>query len=320
MGELKLPDQLVAPENSGVVYFRKSTLLGTGGFSVCYLVEDTNGIRMAGKFFTKKSGVGYKLLSRFTREVSLMKHLDHPNLVKCYSTLSGVKDNLPITDFHPGDDVPFLHPPVMFLEYCPGGSLSTFLRGRHHDRTTKKYGTLSEREMLWVAKCVCQALVYLEEKRILHRDLKMSNLLLQQSPDPRTADSLDGCGLVLCDFGLATQLPEGHEYASGMNGTPYYMAREVVRRQGATYGSDIWSLGVMLFYCLTGRPPFYDAQGNTDELHQQIIYREYRWKKSEKERINKSLRHFIQRMLKKRPENRPTAGECLDEVERLRAK
>lgn len=196
--------------------------MGEGAFSVCYLVEDSNGVLMAGKFFTRKTSSSRKRLERFEREVNIMKSLQHSNIVKFYGAISGVRDNKTFNDFRHNETVLYVHPPVMFMEYCSGMSLSTFLKARA-DRNrypNKKYGQLNEDETLWVAECTCRALAYLKDKMVLHRDIKMGNMLLQNSVDPKS--SLLNAGIVLCDFGLATQLESDNQHISGTAGTPRF--------------------------------------------------------------------------------------------------
>jgi len=309
-----IPDVLVHPQTLAK-YFRTHEKLGEGGFSVCYLVEDEEGTLMAGKFFTRKASSSRKRLERFEREVKMMQTLDHANIVKCYDAMSGVKDNRPLSDFKSGDHVSYHHPPVMMLEYCSGTSLSTFLKSRadHRRHPNRKYGKLSEAETLWVAECTARALVYLKEKRILHRDIKLGNLLLQHPVNRH--GSLVNAGIVLCDFGLATQLGEDEHLAYGTAGTPYYIAREVIMHEGASFESDIWSLGVTLFYCLTGRAPFFSKSGrSTSGIYRKIRRGDYRWRSRERESISRGMRHLVQDMLEEDPEDRPTPEELLQRI------
>jgi serine/threonine protein kinase len=306
-----LPEKFL--NTAGNTYFRADKQLGQGGFSVCYLVEDEEGLPMAGKFFTRKASSSRKRLERFEREVKLMQNLNHPNIVKFYDAISGVKDDKKFDDFRRGEHVSYNHPPVMFIEYCSGGSLSSFLKNRaRYDEGAHRYGTMSEKETRWVAYCVCRALVYLMEKQILHRDIKLGNLLLQQALNPK--ESLVNAGIVLCDFGLATQLKENELLAYGTAGTPYYIAREVVLHEGACYASDIWSLGVTLFYCLTGRAPFNSKSRSTSGIYRKIRRMDYRWKSYERERISREMRHMVNSMLEQEPTDRPKPDELLKNI------
>jgi serine/threonine protein kinase len=303
-----LPD--VFTNSSNERYYLTSRQLGEGAYSICYLVEDEQDLSMAGKFFTKKTISSRKRLEHFEREVKLMQQLNHPNIVKFYDAISGVKGNYSFADFNKGEHVSYHHPPVMFIEYCSGGSLSSFLKARaEHGHRKQKYGMLNENETLWVAYCVCRALEYLREKRILHRDIKMGNLLLQNAVKPN--ETLVNSGIVLCDFGLATQLKDNELLAFGTSGTPYYIAREVILHEGASYASDMWSLGVTLFYCLTGRAPFHSRSRSTSGIYRKIRHMEYRWKSGETEVISEGIRNLVNSMLSEEPVDRPTPTELL---------
>lgn len=132
-------------------------------------------------------------------------------------------------------------------------------------------------------------------------------MLLQSPVEPES--SIVNTGIVLCDFGLAAQLDEGQKYAYGTVGTPNYMAKEVVSKKGTTFAADIWSLGVVLFHCLTGRPPF---QGqDTSGTYRRIKHVEYRWRSVEKDRISKKMRHLVDSMINERADERPTPEELL---------
>jgi serine/threonine protein kinase len=175
-------------------------------------------------------------------------------------------------------------------------SLSGFLKAR--TARGEKYGQLGEDETYWVAECVSRALVYLKDQRIIHRDIKLGNLLLQTAVKPN--ESIVNTGLVLCDFGLAIQLGEREQVVHGTAGTPYYIAREIVVHDGANFASDIWSLGVTLFICLTGRYPFNTENDNSEEIYRKIRRGDYRWRSKEKDRVSRRLRHIVDDMLGKK--------------------
>jgi len=89
-------------------------------------------------------------------------------------------------------------------------------------------------------------LKYLHEKRIIHRDLKLGNLLLGKSFDIKIAD-----------FGLAAKIDHDGEKRRTICGTPNYIAPEVLDKKiGHSYEVDIWSLGVICYTLLIGKPPF----------------------------------------------------------------
>lgn len=94
------------------------------------------------------------------------------------------------------------------------------------------------------------------------------------------------------------------------------MAPEVVSRNGACYASDMWSLGVTLFHCLTGRCPF--PAESVEDTYQRIEKNDYRWRSHEKEKVSSSLRHMVDNILQTEAEDRLTCEELLREIEQIR--
>ena len=119
-------------------------------------------------------------------------------------------------------------------------------------------------------------------------------------------------GIVVCDFGLATMVPEGVKYVPHTVGTPNYMAPEIVLEKGACFASDIFSLGVTLFHCLTGRPPFNGK--NVSGTYRRIMEGSYRWKTAEKANISSTLRHMIDDMMDTNPNKRLTPSQVLAQL------
>ena len=126
-------------------------------------------------------------------------------------------------------------------ERCRGGEL--------FDEIQKRRG-FSEKDAAEIMAQVLRAVIYCHANDICHRDLKPENILIET----------DGVVKVI-DFGIAMAFnPE-----KGMHtvlGTPYYMAPEILSRNRYDEKCDVWSLGVILFCMLTGKPPFY---GSTDD-------------------------------------------------------
>ena len=149
----ELPKIYELPDRSGV-FTRTSNMIGEGAFSIVYIVENEIGEKYAGKFFTRTSKSSKTRLRRFEREVNLLSRLEHPNIVRFLTALSGVFDNKSYSEFGPHDKIRYFHPPVMIMEHCVGGSLSKFLKARV-DRARhpyRKYGKLNDDETMWVKK------------------------------------------------------------------------------------------------------------------------------------------------------------------------
>ena len=124
------------------------------------------------------------------------------------------------------------------LEVALGGELWTVLRKKHYfDNSTARFYTA----------CVIEAFHYLHSRRIVYRDLKPENLLL------------DAAGYVkLVDFGFAKKLKNG-EMTRTFCGTPEYVPPELILKKGHDTSADYWSLGILIFEMLAGKPPFSGA-------------------------------------------------------------
>ena len=196
--------------------------LGEGGMATVYKAYDTHLERdVAIKVirldqFTPASL--QSVLARFEREAKSLARLTHPNIVH-------------INDYGEQDNVPYL-----VMDYLPGGTL----KGRLGQ--PMKWQDAS-RLLLPIA----QALGYAHEQNLIHRDVKPSNILMTKKGQP-----------MLTDFGIAKILDTGGQTltATGVGiGTPEYMAPEQWTGK-TTPQSDIYSLGVVLYEMLTGRPPY----------------------------------------------------------------
>ncbi|PCH40123.1 kinase-like protein, partial [Wolfiporia cocos MD-104 SS10] len=104
---------------------------------------------------------------------------------------------------------------------------------------------LTEAEVRGVVKSLVDALIYLRNERICHRDIKASNVLLTE--DFR---------IKLSDFGLATRLPTPESTTQTFCGSPNYIAPEIVARVPYGFSVDVWSLGCLMLTCLSGIPAF----------------------------------------------------------------
>ena len=121
----------------------------------------------------------------------------------------------------------------------PGGDLSQQLEARDSH-------PFSEIEVKHLLYQVCQALKYLHDRNIVHRDIKLENVVLKNAKR--------GCVAKLSDFGLAAYASDEALMGNGeIVGTPGYIAPEVMERQPCGKSSDIWSLGCLIFSMLTAR-------------------------------------------------------------------
>jgi serine/threonine protein kinase len=136
--------------------------------------------------------------------------------------------------------------PYMVLEYASGQSLK---------ETLAQNGSLEWQACVFIAKRLCAALGHAHEQGVFHRDVQPSNILVTREPDGSS-------GIKLIDFGIAKSVRSitGSTETDDMAGTPYYMSPDQGFGHKYDARSEVYSLGCVLFECLTGQPPF---QGET---------------------------------------------------------
>merc|ERR1711962_267576 len=135
---------------------------------------------------------------------------------------------------------------------------------------------------------------YLHDNKIIHRDLKLGNVFLNDSMEVKIGD-----------FGLATKVDYAGERKKTLCGTPNYIAPEVLGKKGHSYEVDVWSIGCILYTLLVGKPPF-ETQTLKD-TYSRIKKNEYHIPS----RFGPLARNLIQRLLQHEPASRPSVDEIL---------
>ncbi|HEX5506815.1 MAG TPA: protein kinase, partial [Thermomicrobiales bacterium] len=207
--------------------YRLLSVLGRGGMATVYLAHQPSlERRVAVKVIAPALAGDPVFVERFRREAQTVARLRHPNI-------------LTVHDFGEDGEILFL-----VAEYIEGGTLRALLRG-----------PLAPAPALDLVAQVGAALDYAHARGIIHRDVKPGNVFL------------DGGRAVLADFGIAKAVAEATGVAltqSGVGmGTPEYIAPEQALGRPLDGRADIYSLGVMLYEMLAGRPPF-RLEGETD--------------------------------------------------------
>jgi len=178
----------------------------------------------------------------------------------------------------------------MVMEYANGGDLLT---------TLAKRGKLREGDCKELVRSLLKGIQYLHENGICHRNLKPENLLLKNSQDASS--------VVIADLGMATR-SEGSTLTARC-GTSSYMAPEVIQQLPYDTQADMWSLGVIVYYVITGNLPFDDVSRRA--LFQKIIKCQYSFHPVEWLGISKAAKRFISNLLHADPEVRLDPQEAL---------
>src|SRR5437667_2052812 len=197
--------------------------IGRGGMGVIYRARQQHSRRIvAVKRILAHQMNSHETLVRFRREAEAVASLDHPNILPIYE-VSESEEGLPFFS----------------MKYATGGSL----------RAAAPPLRTTHRECVRVMAKVARGIAYAHGKGVLHRDLQPGNILLDGNGEP-----------MVSDFGLAKWLDQNSDLTRTLEtlGTPGYIAPEQAECAAAelTCAADLYSLGAILFYLLTGRPPF----------------------------------------------------------------
>ena len=176
----------------------------------------------------------------------------------------------------------------ILLELCQNQSLNELLKRRKR---------LHELEVQCYLSQICSAVKYLHSHRVIHRDLKLGNLMINDKMEVKIGD-----------FGLATKLEFDGERKRTICGTPNYIAPEVLEgKQGHSYEVDIWSIGVIIYTLIIGKPPFETTDVKT--TYKRIRMNAYNF--PENVPISDPARDLITKILNNDPTKRPTCDEIL---------
>ncbi|XP_017479535.1 PREDICTED: serine/threonine-protein kinase polo [Rhagoletis zephyria] len=248
--------------------YKRMRFFGKGGFAKCYEIVDveTNNV-YAGKIVSKKLMMKHNQKEKMSQEITIHKSLSHENIVKFHSFF---EDSYNI---------------YIVLELCKKRSMMELQKRRK---------TITEYECRYYIYQIIQGVKYLHDHRIIHRDLKLGNLFLD-----------DLLHVKIGDFGLATRVEYEGERKKTLCGTPNYIAPEILNKKGHSFEVDIWSIGCVMYTLLVGQPPF--ETKTLKDTYEKIKKCQYRVPSY----LRKSAADMIVAMLQSNPELRPTIGKLL---------
>lgn len=251
--------------------FREELGVGSYGRVVAAVHKKTRD-RRAIKIINKLAIQSDEIRKRIMSEVEIQRKLDHPNIVKVF-------------EFHEDEFNLYL-----VLELCTGGELLDSIA---------RIGCLSEDQTASFMKQILSALVYLHSLNIVHRDLKLENMLLER-PNSNI--------LKITDFGIATELKQGRTL-SLMIGTINYIAPEVINKK---YDSqcDLWSCGVIMYILLSGTLPF--NGGSKKKSMSRIVKGKYTITGNRWDLVSDDAKSLITKLLELNPKIRLNAKSAFE--------
>lgn len=262
-----IPEIVTDPQNQKK--YEKGRFLGKGGFARCYeLKEKDTDIIMAGKIVPKTLLTKAHQKEKMTQEISIHRSLDHKHIVSIFGF------------FEDQENV------YVLLELCRRRSLMELHKRRK---------IVTEAEARYFVLQIAVACQYLHSNNIIHRDLKLGNLFLN-----------DDMEVKIGDFGLATKVDFAGERKKTLCGTPNYIAPEILGKKGHSFEVDVWSLGCILFTLLVGKPPF--ETSNLKDTYARIKRNEYF---IPPDRMSPQARNLTQKLLQADPDERPSMTEVI---------
>lgn len=259
--------------------FTMGRKLGQGSFGV---VREAVSVQTGQKWAIKainKEKAGSSAVKLLEREVSILKRVDHEHIIHLDQVFETSRKM------------------YLVMELCEQGELADVLKAR---------GSFSEDEAREIIKDLSSAIAYLHRHDIVHRDLKLENILVsQKEPSGKLYIKVTDFGLSVVKDGV------GHEnMMQQFCGTPIYMAPEIIDNKTYSQQCDVWAMGIITYYLLSGSPPFKarDEEALYDLIKKgDVLFQEDCWS-----HISDQAKAAIHGMLRVDPAHRLTASEVLN--------
>ena len=210
------------------------------------------------------------------QEVHMLSQLTHPNIVR-YIGISRQEDILNV-----------------FMEYVPGGSIASLLQ---------RFGPLGDSVTRVYTRQILIGLDYLHSQRVVHRDIKGANILVEKSGR-----------IKLADFGMAKMLEfvdveRNASAKKAVKGSAYWMAPEVIRKSEVTLGCDVWSVGCTVIEMASAKPPWCECSTQVQAMYK--IASSNQLPTLPEQNLSKEAKAFILHCLKRNVEERPDVETLL---------
>ena len=256
--------------------YEMKEVIGKGKFGVVNLgIHKKTGQQVAIKILNKENIKTNEDKELVRIEIGILKLCHHPNIVR-------LLDHLENNDYI-----------YIITEYIEGGTLGQYFK--------KKKFNFSERQATTIMSQIASGVKYLHQYGIVHRDLKPDNIMITQQNE---------YGVIkIMDFGLSKIVSPNEKMVDGY-GTLSYVAPEVLLRTPYNNEVDIWSLGVILFYMLSGRLPFRGKK--EQEVAEKIVYEPLEFDEDDWETRSQKVQDLITCCLQKKKEDRITIDEFIN--------
>ncbi len=287
-------------------------ILGRGSFGVTLwgtrsrkigeiTISDDFAIKVLHAHFTSDSS----RVKAFIEEILALRSLQHPNLASYVETDTAKTGEI-----------------FLVMELCKGGDLHQIVR---------KTGKLDESVAIAIGIQICEGLDEAHRKNYIHRDLKPSNVLLAESLSKSNPGEALAAGVAqgsyqfkIVDFGLADKLADdGKGPLRRLAGTPMFMSPEQVRERPLEAASDLYSLGMTLWYLVQGNGPFLDSSGKELKVEKEVMKRHTSSEPHDRSfpsSITPEFRNVLSRLVEKDKKKRiSSVREAISMLEALRS-
>ncbi|KAJ8725542.1 hypothetical protein PYW08_003725 [Mythimna loreyi] len=243
------------------------SFIGEGSFGRVFKAKHKETDAVVALKVIRKKGRSVKDLKNLRQECDIQRQLKHPNIIRMIDSFDTESELVVVTEYAEKE----LH------------------------SILAKEGCLNEDQVKKITWDLVSALYYLHSHRVLHRDLKPQNVLLDSTGRAK-----------LCDFGLARIMTNATHILTSIKGTPLYMAPELIEEKPYDHQADLWSLGCIVYELIAGQPPF--CTMSIWQLVRMIRHKPVQWPSF----ISTEARSFLQGLLHKDPMKRMTWPEILE--------
>lgn len=268
------PPTTITEPGSAPETYSTGRKLGKGGFAVCFEGKSKRTSEVFALKVVKAKVEQKKMMEKFRTELQIHAKMHHPNIVEFLRAFT-IEDHT-----------------YVVLQLCPNGSLTEMVKTR---------SCLSLPEVRRFMIQICGGVKYMHKRSVIHRDLKMGNIFLDER-----------LNIKIGDFGLAAVMADEQDRRTTLCGTPNYIAPEILSKSGNRGHDnkvDTWAIGVICYAMLMGTPPF---QSKTQqEIYTKLRTLEYEWKMDSGNYIPQQAKDFVASCLNLNSAERPEMDELV---------